>query len=503
MSRPPEQYACIYVREFPAQALLRLRPDLKDGACVVMDGEPPFELVCSFNTKAKILGIQPGMSRTDVDGFPQVKILTRSLKTESAARETLLGCAGMYSPRVEESSGSTYLLCVIDIAGTASLFGPSEKLASRILQDVRSHGFSARVIVSSNFHTAVCLAKGCVSRAMAVVSFGEEAAALSSLPINVLPLTEQQAELFGLWGIKNLGMLAALPDTELISRIGQDARYLQQLARGELQHLFQPIGGRPTLEERQELDFPIESLDSMMFSIAVMLHQLLLRATIRLVSLAAITLILELEGGTTHTRSVRPAQPGNDKQFWIRLLHLDLQTHPPQAAVLAVKLHAEPGNTSKIQLGLYSPPLPEPARLDVTVAQLKVILGEENVGCPVLTDSHGPESYTVEPFTLSSETSLPGFPLRLRLSARQLRPPEQISINLKHCRPWNFLLFQQRFAVEHAYGPWIAGGEWWNEMSWKIEQWDVIARTASGSTLYCCVGHDLLRDRWQITALYD
>src|ERR1700761_7243564 len=152
MKRPAELYACVYVREFPAQALLRLKPDLKECACVVMEGEPPFEEVCSLNTKARLLGIQRRMSRTDVDGFPQAKVLSRSLKTESTVKEMLLECAGTYSPRIADNSGETYFLCAIDITGTENLFGTPEVLVRKLLEHMHSLGLSARIRVSNNFH---------------------------------------------------------------------------------------------------------------------------------------------------------------------------------------------------------------------------------------------------------------------------------------------------------------------------------------------------------------
>lgn len=34
MSKLTELYACLYVKEFPAQALLRLRPELNEKPCV-------------------------------------------------------------------------------------------------------------------------------------------------------------------------------------------------------------------------------------------------------------------------------------------------------------------------------------------------------------------------------------------------------------------------------------------------------------------------------------
>jgi protein ImuB len=374
-------------------------------------------------------------------------------------------------------------------------------LARRLLLHVKSLGLSARVTVSRNFHTAVCLAKRSSGRAVDVVNSGEEAAALSSLPINVLALTDEQAEIFALWGIRTLGMLAALPQKELIARIGQDGECLQQQALGKLSHLFQPIEAPFKLEERQELDFPLDSLDSLMFGIAVMVDQLISRAKARLVALASVTISLELDGEATYTRRVRPARPGNDKQFWIKLLHLDLLTHPPQAAVVAVTLQAEPGDTSKIQLGLFSPPLPEAARLDVTLARLRALLGEDNVGCAELLDTHAPEGFRLEPFSVQSRVIPLDISQSLRTAVRQLRPP--ISVHLDDARRGEFFFREKRFAVEHAYGPWIMGSEWWSERVWNREQWDIIARAQNGALLCCCIAHDLFQNQWQVTALYD
>ena len=52
-----ERYACVDVKEFPLQALLRLRPELQSKPVAVLDGEPPFEQVCSLNGSARNLGI--------------------------------------------------------------------------------------------------------------------------------------------------------------------------------------------------------------------------------------------------------------------------------------------------------------------------------------------------------------------------------------------------------------------------------------------------------------
>src|SRR3981189_3653189 len=94
MTHPAELYACLYASEFPAQALLRLRPELRSEPCVVMKGEPPLQQVCSLNTKARLLGMTHGMTRVEVDTFPTSVLLPRPHKEEMAGRAILLELSG-------------------------------------------------------------------------------------------------------------------------------------------------------------------------------------------------------------------------------------------------------------------------------------------------------------------------------------------------------------------------------------------------------------------------
>ena len=119
------RYACLDAREFSLQALLRLRPELQRKPVAVLDGEPPFEQVCSINGPALTLGIVPGMTKLEMEMFPTAFVLPRSRGEEAAAKAALLECAGAFSPRVEDQSSDGCFTCVIDIAGTETLFGLS------------------------------------------------------------------------------------------------------------------------------------------------------------------------------------------------------------------------------------------------------------------------------------------------------------------------------------------------------------------------------------------
>ena len=506
--RPTELYACLLVREFPAQALLRLRPELRDQPCAVMEGKPSLETVCSLNAKARALGVEKGMTRVEMDIFPSVHILSRSAIEEEAASAALLECAGGFSPRVEEReieerSDNRAFICVIDIAGTEKLFGAPRMLANTLLERVRALGIDAQAAVNHNFEAAICLARGTRSRAPQIIAQGEESSALAPLPLSVLELSTDHAEIFSLWGIRTLGMLAELPEKELVSRLGQEGKRLRQLARGEMPHLFVPHEPAFALEERIELDSPVEILDSLLFVVGVMLEQLILRATARVLALTSVTITLSLDGSEPHTRTVRPALPSIDRQLWLKLIHLDLEAHPPQAAILSVTLTAEPGRTSKTQLGLFSPQLPEPVRLNVTLARIRKIVGENCVGRAVLLDTHHPDAFHITPFVVTPEASSSAVPQKTRAAIRQLRPPESTAVTLHGRRPASFYFRNARYTVEQAYGPWMASGEWWNPGLWSCEQWDLVARSDDGLLLCCVLTCDPADNCWRMTALYD
>ncbi len=504
MTKTAEMYLCVYVPEFLAQALSRLRPELDGEPCVVMEGEPPSEQVCSIHRRARALGVQHGMSRVEVEAFPAVTMLARSEREEEAARSALLDCVGSFTPRVEDCSEPNAFLCVLDIVGTEKLFGPPATLAQTLLNRARDLRIHACAAVSGNFHAAIALAKGITSPArVEVMAAGDESAVLAPLPLGVLNLSTEQAETFARWGIRTLGMLAALPEVELIARMGQQGKRLRQSARGHLPHLFRPAEAPFPLRETMEFDAPVESLDALLFAVNRMLEQLILRANARILALVSVSLTLRLHRRANHVRTVRPALPTDDRQLWLKLLHLDLEAHPPQAAILAVTLEAEPGRTGKVQLGLFAPQTPEPSRLDLTLARIRAIVGEEQVGRPVLKDAQRPGAFHVEPFRIRPARPSDAPHTAIRPALRRLRPRETISVALEDNRPAAFVFRERCYTIESAYGPWFGDGDWWSATRWSSEQWDLIARSPQNSLFCCCIEREPASTAWTMAALYD
>ncbi len=507
-------FVCVHAAEFPAHALLRLRPELQGEPVVVMEGRPPHESVCAMNTHALRRGATPGMTRLDAEGLPGLRVLARSSQTESAARMVLLECAAKYSPRIEEVTEGTVCAFVLDMAGTERLFGPPAQLAERLRADIASAGFRASIAVSANFETARLKAAG--SRGIHVIPEGAEAVALSRLPVTALALERDHLETFAIWGIHTLGELAALPEVELITRLGQQGRQWRQAALGEFPPLFRPIEPEFTLKEYCAFETPVEQIDSLLFIGARMIDSLVARAADRALSLALVTARMTLEGGVpiggslpmgcegnlVHERVLRPAIPSADRKFLLKLLQLEIAAHPPQAAVVALEMSAEAGYCGTVQLGLFTPQTPEPSRLDITLARIKAIVGAGSCGRPGAGGhassrqlSHGRSRY------------------RLRRDHRRTAEPTDgpaayasavpIRVFLRDSRPDRLSRWREPLEITAAYGPWKTSGCWWSAGEWDMEEWDVLAERTDGSSIACLLVRDQARNEWQLEAVYD
>ena len=418
---------------------------------------------------------------------------------EANARAVLLECAARFSPRIEEVSEGTACGFVLDIAGTERLFGEPGRLAERLRAELASAGFRVSIAVSANYDTARM--KAAASHGVNVIPAGAEAVVLAKLPVTALDLAEEHLETFDLWGIRTLGELASLPEVELIARLGQQARGWREAALGGLPHLFRPMEPEFTLREFCEFETPVEQMDSLLFMGARMIDSLVARAADRALSLALLTARMKLEGDCAHELVLRPAIPSTDRKFLLKLLQLEMAAHPPQAAVIAFELSAEAGHCNTMQLGLFTPQTPEPSRLDVTLARIKAIVGEDRVGAPLLEDTHRPGSFRMD--LLAIEGSTCEEPQSPRMVLRRMRPPVPVRVAMRDYQPAAFRDGVSLFEITAAYGPWKTSGCWWSPGEWNLEEWDVLAERSDGSSIACLLVCDQNRHEWQLEAVYD
>jgi protein ImuB len=189
-----------------------------------------------------------------------------------------------------------------------------------------------------------------------------------------------------------------------------------------------------------------------------------------------------------------------DASVFLKLLHLDLSANPPPAPVMRVWLEAEPAKPRAAQSGLFIPIAPEPEKLELTLARLKSLVGDENVGAPVLVDTHRPGAFQMLDRPLAPARPLapsPARPLAPSLPLRALRPPRPARVQMVSGQPVHVQAEGVRGHVVSSAGPWRTSGDWWTTDPWARDEWDVALSDGALYRIYCEQG------RWFVEGSYD
>jgi len=500
-------YLCVHVRDFAAQTLTRLRPDLRKHPVAILYGDPPLETVFALNEQAHDIGLVLGMNRLQAESFDNISISPRVKQQEDAAFLVLMHYAERISPRIEVLASPQETSCgatlVLDVSASERLFGLPEQIAATLQRNMNAAGFEASIATSENAYAAVLAARGFPGTK--VIPCGQEANTLAPLPVTVLELEPEEKETFTSWGIKTLGALAALPEKALIARIGQTGYHLQALSRGKYEHLLVPVEQSPdaVLSESIELEHPVDLLEPLLFLLGRMLEQIVARAADRALAIAYVEtrLVLDCASRQEHRRVVRPALPECNHQTLLKLIQLDLEMHPPQVAVIGLYMQAQPARPQTGQQGLFVPQTPEAGRLEVLLARLRKLLGEDRVGVPELLDSHRPDAFHLVPF-VPNPGGVPHTTSGIQTSAlRLLRPPHAVRVQIESSRIVALSLDGKRLLVQKASGPWKTSGAWWTHSNWCREEWDVSLGVQE--RLSCRVAFDPRAQCWYLIGIYD
>ena len=519
---PP--FACIFVPDFPAQAVVRLDPELRERAVAVFEGAPPLTKVFSASRAARAMGVEIGMTKIQGETFPGIVWRWRSLTAETTAHAALLDCAWTISPRVadrlrgdEEKHSGTVAL---DIGGCEKLFGTSDKIASDLKRVTERIGLDANIAVAGNVEAAICAAQG--FSGITVIPDGSERTRLGSLPLSSLAMPPEMLETLKRWGVHTCEQLAALPEIAIVERLGQEGRYWHLLARGSEPTPLLPKEPPVEFEERMDLEFPVELLEPLMFVLNRLLTQLCARLNMHVLAAREIQLTLTLERNGRrekepglHIRTLRLPVPARESQFLLKLVQLDLQNHPPNAAVVAVKVVAIPARSRTQQMGLFLPLSPEPERLEITLARIRNTVGDDRVGTPVLLDTHRPNAFEQKRFVLPETKPQQDSSQQTTAALRIYRPPLPVSVVVDSGKPVSIGYEGTSHKVLAFAGPWRTKGDWWSETAWARDEWDVLLRTLQPTyrtdsneenkeeTALYRVYRDLRSRRWFVEGIYD
>jgi protein ImuB len=524
-------FACIFVPDFPVEAILRSEPELRSRAVAVLDGKAPLKKVFAQNENARRAGVEVGMAKLEVEACSEIVLRCRSQLQEDAAHAALLDCAQSFSPRVEDIACDTIL---IDLAGLEPLFGPLPKIARDLALRASDLGLESNVAVAANPDTAVIAARG--FSGITLIPHGNEAKRLGGLPIEVLfggghdfQETEQFLETFRRWGIHKLSDLAILPDVALSERLGQQGLQLQKLARGATFRTLAPAEPLLAFEEAIELEYPLVLLEPLAFLLGRLLEQLCTRLSMHALATQELCLRFELDSSCheeepdsrssastqTFERILRLPVPLLDAKIFLKLLQLDLNAHPPGAPILKIHLRAEPVRPRAAQGGLFVPPAPEPEKLELTLARIAGIVGEEKIGSLELLDTYRAEGFRMQRFNPNSQGSFKSKSCDNNTATvtalRIFRPTVPATVTLRDGSPTHIACPKRKGKdkdkeiqgqILWAAGPWRSSGDWWEQEAWSRDEWDIAVQAETEITLFRLV-RDLLAGRWFVEGTYD
>jgi protein ImuB len=506
-------FCCIHVPDFPVQAALL--HESKALPIALLDGPDSLLKVVACNAPARTSSVAIGMTKLQAE-VCGITLRKRVQEHEDSAQAILINCALNFSPRIEVTGPGTI---IIDIAGLDRLFGTCRTIAQLIFAEANKRGFESNVSIAVNPDTAHYAARG--FRDITVIDPGDEARRLSILPVAVLGLESDALDILHAWGIRTLKTLAALPSIELTERLGQYGLHLQRLAKGLVMRELVPAALPESFQENTELEEPVELLEPLAFVLNRLLEQLMGRLIEKSLATDHIEIELFLEVHTdreinaavmpcfmlaTYQRTVKLPMPTQDAKVLLKLIQLDLAAHPPHAPVKKIKLEAVPARIRFAQAGLFQPLAPEPAKLEITMARIRAVVGEtdlqgrQRVGLPVLLDSHRPDHFNVIPPVAKHSKSEP----LASLALRRFRPaiPARVEVSAEQAPVW-IGFSRKRARVAQASGPWKSSGEWWDAASeWIREEWDVNLIIDGHTSLYR-IFRDLATQSWFVEGMYD
>jgi protein ImuB len=468
--------ACFHVPLFPLAARLRSEPDLVEGAVVVVEGSGTASHVVAATRRARAKGIRAGMSLAQARSLmPKVVARGRDSECERTAQEALLEAAETFSPRVEDAGeGIVYL----DITGMERHFANEGELAKAAIRAIETVGLPGRVGIAGSKLAARVAAE--LPKSPVVVPRDEEAAFLAPLPLARLAPELDAATTLQRWGIKSIGELVRLAESELASRLGELGRELHRAARGVDVRPLVPRATPPEFREGMDLEWPLVALEPFLFIAGSALERLSTRLEIQGFSCIRLDLTLALEPDGFHSRAIEMAAPTREVKTMLTLLRLDLEKLPPGAPVSGFTLVAHPDRPRRAQLSLFGPAALSPEKLATTLARLVAMLGDDRVGMPMTIDGHLPERFAVGDFAPPPPPDIRRAPRRARglLAARTFRPPIPVEVITRETANGERLDAIRGHEEIHgrvrvASGPWRVEEGWWRDAPADREYWDV------------------------------
>jgi protein ImuB len=516
------RYACVLVPHFAAASAERVEPGLRERPLAIVAGAPPATRVVEANAAARERGIAPGMP--EAAARTRCPLLAARPATpelvDSAAQALLQACYGV-SPRIEAAGPG---IVHVEIDGLERSIGHDGAVGHRLVRLAARVGLSARVGVADSRVASRVAARRATAR-VTVVPRGGDRESLAAASLGLLELPHELEATLTRWGLTTLGELAALPRAGLADRFGVAGVRAHDLAGGRDLEPFRPSVPPPFWEEALGLEWEIDTLPGLAVALEMVLARLAARLGAARLAADALSVRLGLASGGADDRLVPLAYPLREPGPMLAVIRLSLEAHPPPAPVTRIAVSASAVAIPPAPRELWDPAGPAPRDLETVLSRLVTLARPQNVGSPVITDSHRPDAFVLVPFVLPTGGGLD--PLQTSpfargatphadgpaspgaragsLALRRLRPPRRLEVitdgtaRANGRRPARVILDGRSLRVVTCAGPWRVTGEWWDAHPWAHDEWDV--ELADG--LVCRLARDRIQGQWYLDGVYD
>ncbi|MEQ1781789.1 MAG: DNA polymerase Y family protein [Hyphomonadaceae bacterium] len=359
---------------------------------------------------------------------------------------------------------------LLDITGSAHLFGGEAKLRLGLSQRLRRAGLHPRTVIASAPDTARALAR---FGRTAIVAPGDDIAAVRPLPIAALQLPEDQRIAIQRAGLKTIGALIDRPGELFAARFGKDMLRRLHRLQGILPSPLTPRRAVPMLWVERRFAEPIGRMED----IEAALSELTRDACTRLFEQREGGRVFEASfhraDGAVRRIPIETGRPVRDPAVLLRLFRekLDSLADPidPGFGFDLIRLALlETEAQATIQSGLDGRVLEADEVADLT-DRLSARFGPERVVRFVPENTHNPSraaqavpasfnpmTSAVWPAPVADEP-----PLR---PTQIFDPPQQVAIRLVEVPdgpPRRFSWRRKDYDVIHAEGPERIAPEWW------------------------------------------
>jgi protein ImuB len=253
--------------------------------------------------------------------------------------------------------------------------------------------------------------------------------------------------------------------------------------------------------------------------------------------------LLRLVTKATYARRLELPSPMRDVRTLRTLALLDLESHPPDAAIDRVEIVIDPTPGRVLQHTLFTRAQPTPEQLSTLLARLHALMGQDRVGAPVAVDSYRPGAFAMAAFEtdhqriggrgpavgrLSSDPRSPipdhrspttdprsptadprsptADPRSIVSALRRCRHPVPARVAVAEGRPARVTTDRRGFAggiVVQCVGPWRTSGNWWAGEAglscWNRDEWDVALNDGAVYRIF----QDRDTEAWFIEAIVD